>query len=420
MEKEETKDRKSEINVPLRVKETKSLKLKRFIASKMSEFKSGRRAIHRFTGNIGIQIMDALYSCFVKFSNVRVAQAMQVNVYKVATKTAVFIHEKIITEEMMRTCKESNMLLLFCLIEQLQTPIHLRQPEVIISLTTDCFNSIRSLLEPLPGSSFDRLVTIYTFATNDGFINFFHHSPDIELERIVILNNLLGVMAPYEQDAKQLTIFLKDQLQLRRKELCYLLDKPQLIHFLRRTETFQLLQQWLQNSSSIIAETAGINWLMLYTDIKGYISVTSHHLLPSRAEYIINKYLDSSITSTYYIPLPEDILGRIHAAVDSENYTKNLFTEILTLIVSHLSKPFEEEFLQSEYYGRLERELELIDMKIMAFFHEDPSTLYCNDKEEREELKSTVQWNEFGGMSSSHENNRNGPSMFERISFWQG
>jgi hypothetical protein len=57
--------------------------------------------------------MDALYSCFLKclkfilptaldlssVSNTRVAQAMQVNVYKVATKTAVFIHEKIITEE---------------------------------------------------------------------------------------------------------------------------------------------------------------------------------------------------------------------------------------------------------------------------------------------------------------------------------
>ena len=106
------------------------------------------------------------------------------------------------------------MLLLFCLIEQLQTPIHLRQSEVIISLTTDCFNSIRNLLEPLPGSSFDRLVTIYTFATSGGFIEYFQSSPDIELERIVILNNLQGVMEPYEKDAKQLTIFLKDQLQL--------------------------------------------------------------------------------------------------------------------------------------------------------------------------------------------------------------
>jgi hypothetical protein len=83
----------------------------------LSEFKSGRRAIHRFTGNIGIHIMDALYSCFLKcprlpsdlsphslflslvVSNPRLAQAMQVNVYKVASKTAVFVHEKIITDE---------------------------------------------------------------------------------------------------------------------------------------------------------------------------------------------------------------------------------------------------------------------------------------------------------------------------------
>eukprot|EP00604_Paraphysomonas_vestita_P000440 CAMPEP_0174826218 /NCGR_PEP_ID=MMETSP1107-20130205/43680_1 /TAXON_ID=36770 /ORGANISM="Paraphysomonas vestita, Strain GFlagA" /LENGTH=47 /DNA_ID= /DNA_START= /DNA_END= /DNA_ORIENTATION= len=43
----------------------------------------------------------------------------------------------------------------------------------------------------------------------------------------------------------------------------------------------------------------------------------------------------------------------------------------------------------------------------MAFFHEDPSALYCDEKEEAEELKTTVQWNDVGGISSSTQNNNN-------------
>jgi hypothetical protein len=137
------------------------------------------------------------------------------------------------------------MLLLFCLIEQLQTPLHLRQPEVVISLVSDCFQAIRLLLEPIPSSSFDRLEALYSFATREGFINFFHQSTEIDLERMVILTSLLAFMAPYQSDCKQITDYLKDQLQRRRRELAYLLSRPVLASFLRRTDTFQLYQEWL-------------------------------------------------------------------------------------------------------------------------------------------------------------------------------
>jgi hypothetical protein len=347
------------------------------------------------------------------------------------------------------------MLLLFCLIEQLQTPLRLRQPEVIISLTTDCFHAIRALLEPLPGSSFDRLEALYSFATSGGFLDFFLSSPDLELERIVIQSNLHNIMTPYEQDAKQLTIYLKDQLLLRRRELIYLMNKPSLLHFLRKQETYQLVQEWLQAS---YPPEEGINWLLMYSDIKGYISVTSHHLLPLRAQYILNKYLlsppaksvstslsttpttlllsqeeskptpeqtppSSALSHPLSSSLPEEELEAILAHLNSDSYPKTLFNPLLQLIVDHLTPHFENEFMSSVFYNRLESELELIDMKIIAFFHEDPNGIFsANEKEDREEMLSMI----YGGgiatgekESSSISEKQSKPSMLERMSFWQ-
>jgi hypothetical protein len=382
---------------------------------------------------------------------------MQVNVYKVATKTAVFIHEKIITEEvrsdlptpplicpplqMMRTCKESNMLLLFCLIEQLQTPLRLRQPEVILSLTTDCFHAIRALLEPLAGSSFDRLETLYAFSTSGGFIDFFLSSPDLELERIVIQSNLHNIMTPYEQDARQLTIYLKDQLLLRRRELLYLMNKPSLLHFLRKQETFQLFREWLQESH---CPEEGVNWLLLYSDIKGYLSVTSHHLLPLRAQSILNKYLLPTLSASPSPPSPDptlpapppptpdplanalsppppvDEVTQIISHLESDSFPKTLFNPLLQLIVNHLSPYFDEGFLASGHYRRLESELELIDMKIIAFFHEDPNGIFNANEEDKEEMLSMI-YSGGGGTSGGGEKNQAAgkPSLLERMSFWQ-
>jgi hypothetical protein len=361
------------------------------------------------------------------------------------------------------------MLLLFCLIEQLQTPLRLRQPEVILSLTTDCFHAIRALLEPLPGSSFDRLEALYSFANSEGFLDFFLSSPELELERIVIQSNLHNIMTPYEQDAKQLTIYLKDQLLLRRRELLYLMNKPSLLHFLRKQETFQLVQEWLQ--ASYPAEQ-GINWLLLYSDIKGYLSVTSHHLLPLRAQYILNKYLlapraqsasvcagtpplstpppatllassqDSkplselnslpaapvaSVSHPLSSSLSEEELEVILTHLNSDSYPKTLFNPLLQLIVNHLTPLFENEFLTSVFYQRLEAELELIDMKIIAFFHEDPAAIFtANEKEDRDEMVSMIcSGSGPGGSGGEKESASSGaekpskPSMLERMSFWQ-
>jgi hypothetical protein len=192
---------------------------------------------------------------------------------------------------MMRTCKTSNMLLLFCLIEQLQTPIRLRTPEALYSLCDDCYAAVMAVITPIPNSSPDRLTDLRDFTLQGGFLNFMLTCPNIDLEREVILNNLNQIMAPYEDEAAGMAMVMKDTLQQRRNELAALVAKPHLVNYLRRQETAPLLQEWLV----ALRGQECLRLLQLYSAIRDYMAVTSRHLLPARASAVYDRCSTHSI-----------------------------------------------------------------------------------------------------------------------------
>jgi hypothetical protein len=287
------------------------------------------------------------------------------------------------------------MLLLFCIVEQLQTPIRLRQPELIEALGRDCYFDIKRLLDMLPGSSSDRFTTVFEFISHGGYLDFFLSSPDVELERVVVLNNLNNAMVPYQDDAKQITTFLKDGLQLRRRELSHLVSKPQLLHFLRRQETFSLFQEYLQ----VAKGENELFFLSLYTDVRSYMTITSRALLPSRASAIYEKYIAAE--SRCCLSIPESVKQKIRNDIDVEDFSTNLFGDVMAYTLHTLNQDFIAGFLESEQFGVLRKELDLIDMKMIAFFHEDPTAFMIQDEESEKVTIIDVK-----------------PSLLERVSFW--
>ena len=116
-------------------------------------------------------------------------------------------------------------------------------------------------------------------------------------------------------------------------------------------------------------------------------------------------------------------MDAILAHLNNDSYPKTLFNPLLQLIVNHLTPRFENDFLSSVFYNRLESELELIDSKIIAFFHEDPNGIFsANEKDDRDEIVSMI----CGGMANSDKESASAsdkqakPSMLERMSFWHG
>ena len=188
----------------------------------------------------------------------------------------------------MRSCKSSNMILLYCLLEQFQAPIHLRSPEALHTLVQDCYTAVMNVLTPIPNSSPERLTLIKEFILERGFLDYLLTSPHIDLEREVILNNLNRMMQPYEDEAAGMALVLKDSLQQRRKDLAALVAKPQLVNFLRRQDTSPLLQEWLLALRG--PDCLGI--LHFYSAIKDYMGVSNRALLPRRASNIYDRYHD--------------------------------------------------------------------------------------------------------------------------------
>ena len=185
----------------------------------------------------------------------------------------------------MRTCKTSNVLLLYCLVEQFQTPVHLRTPEALHSLIEDCYQAAFTLLSPIANSSPERLTVLKEFILHRGFLEFLLTSPSIDLERVVILRAMSNIMAPYEEEANQMALQMKHNLQTRRLELAALIAKPQLVNFLRRQDTSPLLQDWLMD----LRGQESLRWLHFYSAIRDYMGVSNRSLHPPRAAAIYER-----------------------------------------------------------------------------------------------------------------------------------
>ena len=95
------------------------------------------------------------------------------------------------------------------------------------------------------------------------------------------------------------------------------------------------------------------------------------------------------------VPLPEEMQHHLEMSIQEGNCPPTLFTDALAFIISTLQEDFRDHFPTSTQFEILRRELEEIDNKMIAFFHEDPTEFLIHDEEDIE------------------------PSLFQRMSFWQ-
>jgi hypothetical protein len=77
----------------------KSTQLKKWVMAKMCEYKNGRQLIHKMTGNVGVDVIDATHRVVLMHSGKCVADDLVLQLYKVICKAGVLITEKEITNE---------------------------------------------------------------------------------------------------------------------------------------------------------------------------------------------------------------------------------------------------------------------------------------------------------------------------------
>ena len=91
----------------------------------------------------------------------------------------------------MEVCKESNLMLVSFLNEQLRLPESDRNPFVLKGLLADCYLFSNDLLchSKRTENTANRLAEIYKFIDNIEFLTFFLRDKSLEPERNLILNN---------------------------------------------------------------------------------------------------------------------------------------------------------------------------------------------------------------------------------------
>jgi hypothetical protein len=77
----------------------KKTQLKKWFVAKICEHSRGRQLIHRMTGNVGVDVIDAAQGVVAKHSGDTVAADVSLQLYKIICKAGVLITEKEMTDE---------------------------------------------------------------------------------------------------------------------------------------------------------------------------------------------------------------------------------------------------------------------------------------------------------------------------------
>lgn len=343
----------------------------------------------------------------------------------------------------MESCKEPNVVIIACMIEQLQTPLRLRNIEVIQSLIDDCYSAVHSVLLPIMSVDTMAKLSIIKEYISSGFIEFFMLSPEAEIERSIILACLTSLLQPYQAETTQLLTFLENKLLERRRELTTLVSNPTLLSFLKHRDTFKIVSLWLVNRD----DPKMAKMLNLYIQIHKYLCLTSRSLIQTRGLFIYETCISpNTANQNDYVELPEYMVKGVEHTLETNEYSLQVFEEVEKYIYSALEGEFNRSFAFSESFNVLQEELAFINQKLIACFHVDPSSLldsslYRDDptsSSENTPLKESADNGQDGSVdqddldeegretiSINHDSSKLRPrenirfSFVDRISFWQ-
>lgn len=390
----------------------RSTQLKKWFVTKICEHSRGRQLIHKLSGNVGVDVIDAAYSLIIKHSGKEVAEEVIVHLYKVVCKVGILIMDKEITDQMMLPCKHPNLVLMHCLAEKLEEPATSRNVSGLLDLMEDCYTHINSLLSMFEGSAPERLLRLKNFVTGTDIVSFFLSSEKAKNEREIILNNMRTALFPYEAEIHQVTEAMKRNLQRRKMELDRLLNQPAIVDYLRNPRTFAVLCNWFAAKKG----SEAINWLYFYKAARDYSTLTSRSLLNQRAFQIKNKHLLEAETCRFPISLPSAVHERILELISCDECVHSLFSEAIVYTLSIFEDEFTVILLEGKLFNFLREELAIVESKLNALSRQDlsgcihlSSDLQFSDEQD----KSLSICEELSGQSIDQS-----MDVIERLSFW--
>lgn len=346
------------------------LRLKKFVASKLGETSAGQKIIRNVAGVHGTNMLTAIFNMMAKYSGVNEARSMRVHIYKLTGKLSVFIQNHTLSTEMLLECRESCVVLITYVLEQLQLALRLRDTSLFAELVSDAFgkvsNMLRSSVKTLGSAT--RLSLLYEYVLA-GFGEYLLCSADAQVEQELLCSSIRHLMSPFESEVQQIKTHMRDQLYTKQSALMNLVMSPSLHSYLSSVYTSHLLSDFFLDKGG--AEYAHI--ISFHSAVCEYRAITSRSLVCSRARLIRDIYLLS--TGDRYVRIPQLLLDEIESCIDSESFSRTLFNKALNFVLGPLDSMFVNEFLSSSLFAVLKDDLSRINQKISVWFLEDPTVL---------------------------------------------
>lgn len=299
------------------------LKIKKYLASKMSESAAGRSVIISAAGATGDKMLQAINSCFTKHSGASTAQTLRVHIFKLASKCMVLYQNDVFTVDYFQDAREPTLTLLNSLIETLETIPRDRNAASLASQVNNVHDLLLPLLKPhMKQANWSRWTALCQYFSQPEFLERFLRDETLEAERMQLLSLLKQSVRPYDMEIAAILAFRRAQLMSKRKRLAALLENPQLDEFLKDENSVRIIQSWL---ADVGGEESMLPLVHLVRAVRDFKQIVNKSLLEGRAAGIWRRFFDSETQCGS--SLPAEVVRALKNEMDSGNYQKRMFDD---------------------------------------------------------------------------------------------
>jgi hypothetical protein len=366
------------------------LRMKKFVAAKMSGTRGGRAVIRSFLGTEGHQLMMISIDLMQRFTTQEKVDEIQTHFYKIVSKIGILIREGVVSEESLDTMRTPNGIFAAAIMNQLAMPSDARDVTMCIKLLRDAIDKmIVELHQFIKDKGVSRILVMLEFFSSEGFFNFLLKDPSNEKPCDMILA-LVGTLLDEGRGSPQVVLGLKAtkrKLQIKLNSLRYILNNSSAEAFLHSSnQGLMIFWDWILSRDST-QEPNLLGFYMACTDMQ---DIAFADVQAVRCRGLLNKYV--VVGSPSRLDFGEEHAGLLEAVeeqlleLDESEYHTGLLSGVVSTALSQLEALF-PLFKESEEYLQLIREYEHAE-KVMHMI--DSEDLKEGDGDEDDDDEKTI------------------------------
>eukprot|EP00753_Platysulcus_tardus_P022438 PLAT9589.1.p2 GENE.PLAT9589.1~~PLAT9589.1.p2 ORF type:complete len:396 (-),score=185.08 PLAT9589.1:132-1319(-) len=344
----------AETPLPARVKSSTSLKVQKWLGSKVGESRVGRKSLIRFLGQEADHILTAMRQVSEKQDGKSKAKEYYKAVLKIVTKVALLWKNNLITEELAMPLRDPLLGLATQITEALAATPPPSELRPIVEQVAVVKRAVLPLLTAyMKPRSWHKWEIICDYYGGEDYLQFLFHREEAAAEKTTIADLLSLLMQPFQTDLKATLLCavrgcLRQRVMLPGATYC---EFHHIIHVRERLESPEL-RRFLEDASEEryfreFLPADQLPLLQFWHAAEDFRKVTSRTLLESRAARVFDKYLAPSAPTP--VSLPPRMVAKVEQALDKRPRA-TLFRDLQRHAFSMLNDCF-PAFLRSERYS---------------------------------------------------------------------